>query len=128
MRSVSFTSHVLRLMIASFVILGGGSLSAQGGPWSLSAGNSSNPLHSGAQGGAHETVSVTNNNTPDGQASNVTMEVKYYDANGTVKQVNITIPEGQTGSFKGDIKSMRVIGDGLVATNGTYSVTYPLEE
>lgn len=102
---------------------------AQSG-WSLGAGQSLTDFHTGTAGGTHEHIEVVNYITPDGKSSEITLVIEYFDYSGdtedpVVTTKRITIPEGATKSFHGDVKSATIEGAANGATNGTHDVTYP---
>lgn len=98
------------------------------GGWSAKAGASTSSLHSGASGGKHEHVEVTNSVRPNQSSDEVTLTIVYFDTNeqGQVveKTSTVKIPVGGKTSFHGDVKSV-VVTAGAADAEGSYSVTYP---
>lgn len=98
------------------------------GPWSAAANTSTSSLHSGAPGGTHESVVVTNSASPPAPGGDVTLTIVHYVLNSSGDYVEDTvvviIPYGGKRSFHGDVKSV-VVTAGAYNAFGTFTITYP---
>lgn len=98
------------------------------GTWSALANSSTSSLHSGAPGGTHENVVVTNAVAPPSPGGDVTLTIVHFVLNSSGDYVETTevmiIPYGSKRSFYGDVKSV-VVTAGAYNAQGTFTITFP---